>query len=241
MLSLAVALFFSLVVQLLLGLVAGVNPWISGIVAVVVFGVVFLLLARFVMKKISGLMETAQRDLQAQRWDKAIKVLESGMRYAPWQFYIKAQLKAQIGTILFLKRDFAEAFEYLQQGFVRHWMAMGMLAVCYMKRNKSAKMIETFEKATTATKKEPLLWALYAYCLDKIGERSKAIDALQRGLKRTKDEDRLQENLDLLKEGKRMKMKDFGDLWFQFHLESPGTIIKQQTKAIQGRRKIVRQ
>ena len=241
MLSLAVALFFSLLVQLLLSLVAGVNPWISGLAAVVVFGLVFLLLARFIMKKINGLMETAQRDLQAQRWDKAIKVLESGMRFAPWQFYIKGQINAQIGTILFLKRDFAEAFDYLQQGFVRHWMAMGMLAVCYMKRNKSAKMIETFEKATTATRKEPLLWALYAYCLDKIGERSKAIEVLERGLRKLKDEARLQENLDLLKEGKRMKMKDFGDMWFQFHLESTGTLIKQQTKAMQGRRKIVRQ
>jgi hypothetical protein len=37
-----------------------------------------------------------------------------------------------------------------------------------------------------------------------------------------------------------MKMKGYGDLWLQFHLEKPGTLIKQQTKAVQGRRKIVR-
>jgi hypothetical protein len=43
-----------------------------------------------------------------------------------------------------------------------------------------------------------------------------------------------------LKTGKKMKMKGYGDLWLQFHLEKPGTLIKQQTKAVQGRRKIVR-
>jgi len=29
-------------------------------------------------------------------------------------------------------------------------------------------------------------------------------------------------------------------MWLQFHLEKPGAMIKHQTKAIQGRRKIVR-
>jgi hypothetical protein len=37
-----------------------------------------------------------------------------------------------------------------------------------------------------------------------------------------------------------MKMLGWGDLWYQFHLEKQGTLIRQQTKAIQGRRKIVR-
>jgi hypothetical protein len=47
-------------------------------------------------------------------------------------------------------------------------------------------------------------------------------------------------NLEALQEGKKMKMKGYGDLWYQFHLEKQGSIIKQQTKAAQGRRKTVR-
>jgi len=37
-----------------------------------------------------------------------------------------------------------------------------------------------------------------------------------------------------------MKMQLYGDLWYQFHLENQGTLIKQHNKAVQGRRKIVR-
>lgn len=239
MLNLLLALVLSLAVNFGLHLLE-LNIWISSLVGLGVFAGVYFLGTRIVMKKIGALMETAQRDLQAQRWEKAIRTLQSGMKYAPWQLYVKGQINAQIGTVYYLRRDFTEAFGYLQKAFVRHWLAMAMLAICYMKRNKSKQMTDTFEKAVAATKKEPLLWAVYAYCQDKIGERSKAIDTLERGLRRCSDDATLKENLELLKEGKKMKMKAFGDMWYQFHLESPGALIKQQTKAMQGRRKIVR-
>lgn len=239
MLNLVISLLISTIVAVALGTLADLNPWVAVGVSLVVFTVVYVLLIRFVMKKISALMETAQRDLQAGRTEKAIKTLQSGFEYSKWQFYIKGQINAQIGMILYLKRDFAQAFEYLQKGFVRHWMAMGMLGICYMKRNKTGKMIETFDKAVTVSKKEPLLWNLYAYCLEKVGEKEKAISVLEKGLKKISDE-RLQANLEALKEGRKMKMKGYGDLWYHFHLESQGAMIKQQTKAIQGRRKIVR-
>jgi tetratricopeptide (TPR) repeat protein len=239
MLNLAISLIVSSIVAVALSILAGLDYWIAILASLAVFTAVYVLLIRYVMKKISALMETAQRDIQAGRTEKAIKTLQSGFKYSNWQFYIKGQINAQIGMILYLKRDFAEAFEYLQKGFVRHWVAMGMLAICYMKRNKTSKMIETFDKAVTVTKKEPLLWNLYAFCLDKVGEKEKAVSVLEKGLKKIADE-RLQANLEALKEGRKMKMKAFGDLWYQFHLEKPGAIIKQQTKAIQGRRKIVR-
>lgn len=239
MLNLVISLLASFIVAAALYTLAGLNIWFAILASLAVFTAVYVLLIRYIMKKISELMETAQRDLQAGRTEKAIKTLQSGFKYSGWQFYIKGQINSQIGMILYLKRDFAEAFEYLQKGFVRHWVAMGMLAICYMKRNKTGKMIETFDKAVTVTKKEPLLWNLYAFCLEKVGEKEKAISVLEKGLKKIADE-RLQANLDALKEGRKMKMKPYGDLWYQFHLEKPGAIIKQQTKAIQGRRKIVR-
>ncbi len=240
MLNLAIALLVSLLVNLGLNALLGVNLWISSLISLALFAGIYFLATRLVMKRIAALMEGVQRDLQAQRWEKAIRALQGGMKYAPWQLYIKGQINAQIGTVFYLKRDFTEAFGYLQKAFVRHWVAMAMLAICYMKRNKSKQMTETFEKAVTATKKEPLLWAIYAYCQEKVNDRTKAIDTLERGLRRCKDDENLKENLELLKTGKKMKMKDFGDMWYQFHLESPGALIKQQTKAIQGRRKIVR-
>jgi tetratricopeptide (TPR) repeat protein len=239
MLNLLISLLVSSIVAVALSTLAGLDYWIAILASLAVFTAVYVLLIRYVMKKITALMETAQRDIQAGRTEKAIKTLQSGYKYSNWQFYIKGQINSQIGMILYLKRDFTEAFEYLQKGFVRHWMAMGMLAICYMKRNKAGKMIETFDKAVTVSKKEPLLWNLYAYCLEKVGEKEKAISVLEKGLKKISDE-RLQANLEALKEGRKMKMKAYGDLWYHFHLESQGAMIKQQTKAIQGRRKIVR-
>jgi tetratricopeptide (TPR) repeat protein len=240
MYNLLISFFLSTTIAVLLHTLAGLELWIATLVSVLVFMGAYFLLTRHVMKKVGALMESAQRDIQAGRIDKAIKTLQEGYRYAPWQIYVKANLDAQIGTMLYLKRDFAEAFNYLQTGFVRQWVAQGMLAICYMKRNKPAKMIETFEKAVSASKKEPLLWNLYAYCLETIGEKQKAIAVMEKGLQKTKDDSQLKTNLELLKDGKKMRMLDYGDLWYQFHLEKQGTLVKQQTKMMQGRRKIVR-
>lgn len=238
MFSLAIAFVLSLAVNVLLAAVAGLELWIAALVAVAVFAVVYLLLTRYFTKQVGALMESAQRDIMAGRAEKAIKTLQEGFRFERWHF-VRSALNAQIGMILYLKRDFAEAFEYLQKATVRHWVAMAMLAICYMKRSKTGRMIETFEKATAVTRKEPLLWNLYALCLERVGEHDKAVATLEKGLKKISDE-RLQANLELLKAGEKMKMTGYGDLWYQFHLEKTGTLIKQQTKLVQGRRKIVR-
>lgn len=240
MLNLLISLLVSLLVTGALTAFAGLNIWYATTISMLVFVGLYLLLTRLIMKKVSAVMETAQRDIQAGRTEKAVKTLESGFRYASWQFYIRGQINAQIGMILYLKRDFAQAFEYLQKGFVRHWMAMGMLAICYMKRNKTAKMTETFEKAVAASKKEPLLWNLYAFCLEKVGQGEKAASVMEKGIKKTGGDERLKVNLEALRDGKKMKMRAYGDMWYQFHLEKQGAVIKKQTKAIQGRRKIVR-
>lgn len=240
MYNLLISFFLSTTVAVLLHTLAGLDLWIATLVSVLVFMGAYFLLTRYFMKKVGELMESAQRDIQAGRVDKAVKTLQEGYRYGKWQIYVKSNIDAQIGTILYLKRDFSAAFDYLQKGFVRQWVAMGMLGICYMKRNKPGKMIETFDKATAASKKEPLLWNLYAFCLDHVGEKQKAIAVMEKGLKKTKDDAQLKANLELLKEGKKMRMLDYGDIWYQFHLEKQGTLVKQQTKLMQGRRKIVR-
>jgi len=240
MYNLIISAVLSLVVSFVINQVAGQDAWIAVAVSLVVFALCYFLISRYVMKQVGALMESAQRDVQANRAEKAIKALQDGFKFSNWQFYVKTQINSQIGTILYLKRDFAGAFPYLEKSFVRNWIAMGMLGVTYMKKNKTGKMIETFDKATSASKKESLLWALYAYCLDKCGERSKAIAVLEKAQKKGCSDQRLTDNLELLREGKKMKMKSYGDLWFQFHLEKPGAIIKKQTKAMTGRRKMVR-
>ena len=206
---------------------------------VVVATIIFILIFRWVSKKVNAAMEIVQRDMMANRPEKAIKIMEALQKYAPWQLYLKGQLMAQIGAIYYLRRDFKEAFDYLSSSFSKHWAGLGMLAVCYMKKNKTADMIKTFDKAVLMNKKEPVIWELYAFCLDKVGDTQKAIEILEKGIKKVGGHEQMEANLELLKEGKKQKMKAYGDLWYQFHLEKTGALIKQQTKAITGRRKTI--
>ena len=217
------------------------HPVVPVIAGLVVFTLIYILLLKQVMKRINDAMEGVQKDIMANRPEAAIHRLETVQKkYAYWQFFIKKQMNAQIGMVFYLRRDFSKAYEYLKEGFVRHWVAMGMLGIIQMKRNQPKNMISTFDKALTVTRKEPLLWSLYAFCLEKVGDRNKAVSVMEKGLKKVGNDELMAANLEALKSGGKMKLQSYGDLWMQFQLEKQGAMIRKQTKAIQGRRKVVR-
>jgi tetratricopeptide (TPR) repeat protein len=225
----------------ILKFVAGLHWFLSLFIGLLVFLGVFYFLSRFIMKKVSVIMDTATKDLQAQRVDKAIRELKSAFPYAKWQIYLDGQINAQIGTVYYMRRDFSNAFPFLEKAFFKNWVAMGMLAVTYMKRNKNDKMRSTFDKAVQGSPKESLLWNLYAYCLCEINDTAGAKAVLEKGLKKLPGDEPLKNNLALLEEGKKMKMRQFGDMWFQFHLESLGAVQKHQMAAMGApKRRIVR-
>lgn len=231
----------AIVTFLLISLIAGFEYWWVGLlVALLVFMGSFLLISRIITKKLQDIMEPAMKDIQAQRFEKGIRDLKSALRYAKWQIYVESQINSAIGMVYFVRRDFTTAFPYLEKGFFKNWVTMGMLAVTYMKRNKRDKMRETFEKAVMATPKESLLWSLYGYCLNECGENVKACEVVAKGLSKLPGDENLKQNLDLLREGRKMKMRAYGEMWLQFHLESVATIQKQQMAAMGGRRRVVR-
>jgi tetratricopeptide (TPR) repeat protein len=242
MYNLFISLGAGVVIFVVLMFAAGLPWWVSLLSAFSLFAICYLLLMRFVLKKVTAEMESAGKDLQGQRIDKAIRTLQQTLRFGVWQFSVRGQIHSQIGMIYYLKRDFSNAFPHLEKSFAKNWIAMGMLAISYMKRNKKEKMTETFEKAVQWSPKESLLWNVYAYCLVESGSADKAIKVLERGLKKLPGDERVVQNLQALKEGKKMKMKAFGDMWLQFHLEKQSVIMKQQAAAMgaMGRRKVVR-
>jgi tetratricopeptide (TPR) repeat protein len=230
----------AIVAFLLVTLSAGFQYWWGGLLAaLLIFMGSFLLIARIVSKKLNAVMEPAMKDIQAQRFDKGIRELKEAMRFARWQIYAEGQINATIGMVYFVRREFNTAFPYLEKGFFKNWVAMGMLGVTYMKRNKSDKMKATFDKALLASPKESLLYSLYAYCLNEIGENVKGCEVLAKGEGKLPGDENIKENLELLRAGKRLKMKGYGDNWLQFHLEPLATLQKQQQKqqmAAMGRR-----
>jgi tetratricopeptide (TPR) repeat protein len=231
----------TVVIFIILNLAAGVPWYWALLVSMLCFFGAFYFLSRQIMKRVTAIMETAAKDLQGQRVEKAIRELKDAFRYAKWQIWLEGQLNAQIGTIYYMKRDFSNAFPYLQKAFFKNWVAMGMLAISYMKRNKNDRMRSTFDKAVQASPKESLLWNLYAYCLSEIGDNDGAKATLEKGLKKLPSDESLKSNLSLLQDGKKMKMRQFGDMWFQFHLESVGALQKHQMAAMGGaKRRVVR-
>jgi tetratricopeptide (TPR) repeat protein len=240
MLSLLISLAAGALVAGLL-LLTSLHYAFAVIIGTLVFAGLYVIVLRQVMLKLNVAVEGAQKSLAANHVEKAVRILEEVQKkFGLWQFFVKQQMNSQIGSIFFLKREFGKAFDYLNQGFSRHWVGMAMLAICYMKRNQPGKMIDTFDKAVTVTRKEPVLWSVYAFCLEKVGDRDKAIKVMERGLKKVGSDELMGENLAALRDGKKMRMQPYGDMWFQFHLEKTGTLLRLQTKAIQGRRKIVR-
>ncbi len=241
MLSALISLVVAAIFGAALYFTTSLHPVVPVVTALAAFTLIYVLLLKQVMKRIGESMDLVQKDIMANRPEAAIHKLEAVQKkYAYWQFFIKKQMNAQIGMIYYMRRDFGKAYEYLDQGFVRHWIAMAMLAIIHMKRNQPKKMIATFEKALAATRKEALLWSLYAFCLEKIGDRNKAVIVMEKGLKKVGNDELMKANLETLKSGGKMKMQGYGDLWHQFQLEKQGDLIRKHTKAMQGRRKMVR-
>jgi tetratricopeptide (TPR) repeat protein len=241
MYNLLISAAAALVAFLLVTLPAGFHYWWAGLLlALVVFLGSFLLISRIITRKLEAIMEPAMKDIQAQRFEKGIRDLKSALVWAKWQIYVESQINSAIGMVYFVRREFSAAFPYLEKGFFKNWVTMGMLAVTYMKRNKRDLMRETFEKAVLASPKESLLWSLYGYCLNECGENVKACEVVAKGLTKLPGDENLKQNLDLLREGKKMKMKGYGEMWLQFHLESLAAIQKQQMAAMGGKRRIIR-
>ncbi len=210
--------------------------WASTLLSVVLFTAAFAIISKIVSKKLMAELEAAGKDIQAQRIEKAIRSLKDALRFAPWQIYVEDQINSQIGMTYYMRRDFSNAFPHLEKAFFKNWIAMGMLAISYMKRQKREKMEKTFEKAVQWNGKESLLWNLYAYCLaEECNDRTKAIDVLQKGLKKLPGDAHLTDNLENLQNGRKMKMRSFGDSWYQFHLESLGQLQKHQMAAMGGK------
>lgn len=234
MYNIIIAVAASLIVAAI-GRLLSMPWWGCALLFVAIFAVVFVSLSKMTMNKVMAVLETAGKDLQAQRFEKAIRELKDALgKYARWQVYVDGQLNSQIGMIYYMKRDFSNAFPYLQKSFSKNWAALGMLAITYMKRQKKDKMIETFDKAVQWSQKESLLWNLYAYCLNECDEKGKAKEVLERGLKKLPGDDNLTSNLESLKASGKMKMRQFGDQWFQFHLEPLAALQKHQMQAMGG-------
>jgi tetratricopeptide (TPR) repeat protein len=203
----------------------------------------YFVLARRSWKQLEAIFTETQHELQAQRIDRAVQALQRGFALAPWQFLVASQLHSQIGVLLYVKKDFDAALPHLEKSFARHWVARGMLAASRWRRRDLAGMEKVLEAAVKTSKKEGLLWCVYAWLLEKEDRHDDAVKVLGRAVEKNPSDEKLKSALQTVQNGKKLKLgKLYGEQWFQFHLEpmppqfvNPG-MMRGARRAIYGRR-----
>ena len=150
-----------------------------------------------------------------------MKTLEQGLQYDRWQIMVASQVHGQIGILHYMMKDYAAAEPHLAQASNRDPMAQAMRGALHYQRKEYGPMTEAFERAVKAGKKEGLVWAVYAWCLQQSKEREKAIAVLGRAVAANPSDEKLKAALTALQNDKRMKMKPWEPMWWQFNLEVP--------------------
>jgi len=225
------------VINLLLGLGAaialvllssllGIRLWLSIPLGLLAGGGLFIWLGRKIQEQLEKIFTRAGELLKKQHFDAAIEVMKEGYKLGPRQFLVKGSIDGQIGVVQYLRKKNEEAEPLLQSASMQHYVAKAMLGILQWKRGEKKKAKQTFELALKSGKKESLLYGVFAYVLNEMKERDAAIAVLNRGLKICKDDERLLSNRSLLQNGKAMKMKVYGEQWYQFMLERP--ILRQE-------------
>ncbi|MBK7292439.1 MAG: hypothetical protein KA743_05730 [Geothrix sp.] len=225
MINLLLGLGAALAVILLSSLLR-ISLWISLPLGLIAGAGLFIWQGRKVQQELEQIFTRAGELLKKQQFEKAIEVMQEGYKFSSRQFLVKGSIDGQIGVVQYLRKKNDEAEPLLASASMQHYIAKAMLGILQWKRGEKKKARETFDLALKTGKKESLLYAVYAYVLVEMGERDRAIETLNRGLGICKGDERLITNRNLLQNGKALKMKVYGEQWYQFLLERP--MIRQE-------------
>lgn len=224
-------LLISLAAGILVGLLVAITTRLGAVAAIIPGTVVaigaYLILVRRTWKQLEALFDGVQKELQSQKVDKALQILQAGFRLAPWQFLVASQLHSNIGILNFVKGDQDAALPHLEKSFTRNWIARAMLAVVRYRQHDLAAMTRVFDEAVKVNKKEGLLWQVYAWILEKEGRHADAVALLGRASAANPSDEKLKTSLQALQNGKKLKLgKLYNEQWFQFRLENvPPTLM----------------
>ncbi|TMB08128.1 MAG: hypothetical protein E6J66_17570 [Deltaproteobacteria bacterium] len=223
-------------INLLLALAAGVLgflafylPGVAHALGSIFPGVVaaiatYILLARRTGKQLEAVMAVAQKEMLARKPERAVQALQDVFALSRWQFGVASSLHANIGVLLYFQKKFDEAEPHLRKGasmMIKLWLAQAMLGAILFRRKQYEEMEKVFDGAMRGNKGETLLYAVYAWVENQRGEKKKAIEILQKGLKENPSDEKLKTLLGRAQNDKRLKLDGWGDQWWQFWLETP--------------------
>ena len=187
-----------------------------GIIAMLVVGI---LLFRRIGKLVNPFVEEAQRHMQGNRRELALKSLRDALRWERWHPLVAPQLRTQIGLLLYDNGDIDGAVAELQRASSRPWESPAFLGCAYYKKKNDEGMIKAFNKAIKVGDKDGLAYTVYAWCLVARNKKAEAVAVLKKGIEKLPSDERLKGNLELVEAGKKMKVAPYGDRWARFGLD----------------------
>jgi tetratricopeptide (TPR) repeat protein len=201
---------------------------------VVVFLVTLVVIFRRIGNGLNPIVEEATRHLQGGRRELALKALRSGLRFATWHPLIEGQLRMQIGALKYAEGDLDEAVSELSRASKKPWESRGFLGAAHFKKKNDEAMEKAFDDAIKSGEKDGLSFTVYAWCLLQRNKKEKAIEVLKKGVEKLPSDARLKANLELVQEGKKMKVAPYGDKWAAFMLDGSMPGASNIPKAARG-------
>ncbi len=237
MINIALGILTAIFVAVGMTLGLHVTAWISIPFGLICGFIIFFWQGRKVQAMMEELQTQMQKELQAQKIDRAIETLKQGFAFEKRHIFVGSQLHSLIGSLYYIKKDHENALVHLQKGFFKNYMGQCMMGAIYHKRKDLENMKKVMDNTISTNKKESFCYGVYAWLLIQNKEKERAIEILQQGLKKLPDDEKLQTNLALLQNNKKLKMKVYGDIWVQLMLERPPRIMQEQPRHMRMSRK----
>ncbi len=218
MINLAISLGISAalftVVALWLGPIAAVIPAI-----LVLIGAMFFL-GRRTSKAVEAEMAQIVPLLEARQVDAARAHVQGiKERHGRWQFGLDGQLDGQLGMIEYMTMKWDRALPLLQRGTFQNWTAHVCIGCIHYRRGDKSEAWASFEKAASASRKETIIYLVWATLLERSNDRPRALEVLKKGLEAQPDSAKLKELKARIANKKKVQVKAFGDQWYQFFPE----------------------
>lgn len=205
-------------------LIAGIVP------GTIVFLGLYVVLARRTFMKVQGVMEQVKKEFESMppnpkeqkvKAEKVIKIIEAALPYGKEQFLVESELHAQIGMIHHLFKNTDAAMASFAKTAPRSYLARAMQGAIYFQRKDFEAMRKSFEDAVKHGKKDGMVWAAYAWCLQANRDVDGALKVLARSVAENPSDEKLKTALSALQNDKKLKMKAWEPAWWQFGLETP--------------------
>jgi tetratricopeptide (TPR) repeat protein len=137
-------------------------------------------------------------------------------------------LHAQLGILRYSLGDEDQALDHLAKASARVAEAQLFRASLLFRQGNFDEAKKVLDLTSRFNKKHVLLHNVYAYMLEKKGQRTEAIAQLNRLLKQEQLNEATKDNLLRLQNDKKMNMKRFGMTWYALQLEKPPASMGQR-------------